>query len=231
MRIRVWNVNKGFQSKAQEAFRGNPDVVVLPESPRDFVRDGWAWGWAGRNRNSGIGIGISNALHRTDLRRICTQREWFSIVELDLPEPTVVVGVWACYSASPRKREMGPTNSSLPALIKEIGDRRAIVAGDFNNGSYWDQEGRADNFQNTVNALRDAGLVSAYHQFHEKEFGAEADPTFYSKRQETSPHHIDYCFIPEDWCERLDSVEVGRYQDWISLSDHMPLTINLTDPI
>ena len=70
------------------------------------------------------------------------------------------------------------------------------------------------------------GLVSAYHGFLGVEPGQEAHPTFYMNRKQDRPFHIDYCFIPDSWAERVVSVEVGSYSEWTA-SDHRPVTMNL----
>ena len=33
-------------------------------------------------------------------------------------------------------------------------------------------------------------------------------------RKEAQPFHIDYCFVPEAWVDRLTGVEVGSFADW-----------------
>ena len=45
--------------------------------------------------------------------------------------------------------------------------------------------------------------------------------------KESQPFHLDYCFLPETWLDRLASVEVGSFADWPQ-SDHRPLTVELT---
>ena len=70
------------------------------------------------------------------------------------------------------------------------------------------------------------GLLSVYHTFFGIEPGCEPHPTFYMHRTQDRPFHIDYCFIPESWAERIMSVEVGSYSDWTT-SDHRPLTVEL----
>lgn len=42
--------------------------------------------------------------------------------------------------------------------------------------------------------------------------------------------HIDYCFVPKQWMDRLDSVQVGSFDGWIAsgFSDHAPLIIDVS---
>lgn len=101
------------------------------------------------------------------------------------------------------------------------------MAGDFNNSAYWDKPGRADNFKDLAKELNNGGLVSAYHSFTGDEFGEEQQPTFYMQRNREKPYHLDYCFLSRDLLERVTSVRVGTYDEWIGLSDHMPLIVDL----
>ena len=54
-------------------------------------------------------------------------------------------------------------------------------------------------------------------------------PTYYHRKANSKPFHIDYCFLPESWSSRISSVDVGTYADW-QTSDHRPLTVDLRDP-
>ena len=71
------------------------------------------------------------------------------------------------------------------------------------------------------------GLVSAYHRYTGEPHGIERTPTHYWRWQETSPFHIDYCFVPRSW--RIERVEVGGFDEWKELSDHRPLIVDV-DP-
>lgn len=73
---------------------------------------------------------------------------------------------------------------------------------------------------------KEFGLVSAYHLRHGVEPGSEPHPTFYMNGKPDRPFHIDYCFIPERWAEKVKSVEVGSYSEWTD-SDHRPVTVVL----
>jgi endonuclease/exonuclease/phosphatase family metal-dependent hydrolase len=44
----------------------------------------------------------------------------------------------------------------------------------------------------------------------------------------TKPFHIDYCFLPKAWAERISLVEVETFQEWEGHSDHRPLFVEIT---
>jgi endonuclease/exonuclease/phosphatase family metal-dependent hydrolase len=81
-----------------------------------------------------------------------------------------------------------------------------------------------------VSALADLGLVSAYHKFHRFEHGHEAHRTYRHNSKASQPWHIDFCFVPANWVDRLVSVEVMDGEDWTARSDHNPLRVDLRLP-
>ena len=105
----------------------------------------------------------------------------------------------------------------------------SVIAGDFNNHPLWDKPGKVNNHANIVNAMTELGLVSAYHAFHKIESGKEAEATLYwrDRKKDGPKYHIDYCFIPESWIGRLRQASIGSFDQWIKLSDHMPLIVDL----
>lgn len=79
----------------------------------------------------------------------------------------------------------------------------------------------------TINELSDMNIESLYHHQSGEDQGAETHPTFYLHRKESKPYHIDYFFISSNLL--LNSrIEIGIISDWISFSDHMPLTLKIS---
>jgi endonuclease/exonuclease/phosphatase family metal-dependent hydrolase len=102
-----------------------------------------------------------------------------------------------------------------------------VVLGDFNdNASY-----ASTNWPELMAALEPVELVSAYHTFFGEEFGRESRPTHFYKGSRESAWHLDYCFIPASWADRIRSVHVGTYAEWHEYSDHVPLVVDLDLPI
>jgi exonuclease III len=44
-------------------------------------------------------------------------------------------------------------------------------------------------------------------------------------RHKDKPYHIDYCFASKDLLDKVSSVEIGDYDDWIKYSDHVPVVV------
>jgi hypothetical protein len=84
-----------------------------------------------------------------------------------------------------------------------------------------------DDWADLLKRLDRLGLMSTYHQFFGEDFGKETRPTHFFKGKQASPFHLDYCFVPASWMPRVESVEVGAYDDWSKYSDHPPVTVDV----
>jgi len=97
------------------------------------------------------------------------------------------------------------------------------MLGDFNanasfNGKNWSQ----------LIALTDAfGMVSAYHYFFNEAPGKEKQPTHFHQGRRDRPFHLDYCFVPTSWTDRIERVVVGTHRQWHSWSDHRPVVVEV----
>jgi len=69
--------------------------------------------------------------------------------------------------------------------------------------------------------------VSAYHHFFSERPGEEKQPTHYFYHQKNRGFHIDYVFLPESWAKGVEKVEVGKYEEWAKVSDHVPLIVEV----
>jgi endonuclease/exonuclease/phosphatase family metal-dependent hydrolase len=106
-------------------------------------------------------------------------------------------------------------------------DKPTIIIGDFNSNKIWDYKDRVVSHSDVVDKLQEKEIRSVYHQLLDIEQGKELHPTFYMFRKNEKPYHIDYCFASQEIIKKIKSIEIGKYEDWISISDHMPLTIEL----
>lgn len=115
--------------------------------------------------------------------------------------------------------------SAYPRLLRQ--GHPTVAAGDFNGSPMFDRPTQRNKWwSNGFARLHDAGLVSAYHEFHRVGFGAEAHATHHFLRKPERPFHIDFCFVPRAWAERKLDVQVAHGADWRILSDHFPIVVD-----
>jgi endonuclease/exonuclease/phosphatase family metal-dependent hydrolase len=103
-----------------------------------------------------------------------------------------------------------------------------VLMGDLNSNAIWDHTHPAElNHTALVKLMESLGLASAYHSFYSEEHGQETRPTLYYRWNQTTSFHIDYCFLPVTWLERVTGVEVSGNEKWRALSDHRPLLVGV----
>lgn len=99
----------------------------------------------------------------------------------------------------------------------------ALITGDFNSNTIWDEWDRWWNHSDVVNELEELGIESIYHKLTGEKQGEESIPTFYFQRNLSKPYHIDYVFGAKKFTERIKKFEIGQTDKWLKLSDHMPI--------
>jgi len=104
--------------------------------------------------------------------------------------------------------------------------KKVIIIGDFNSNIIWDKLDRWWNHSDVVRELAAIKIESLYHKFFNEQQGAETRPTFYMHRKTHKPYHIDYAFCSSEFLQNSE-IQIGEVNDWIKLSDHMPLIIDL----
>jgi endonuclease/exonuclease/phosphatase family metal-dependent hydrolase len=99
--------------------------------------------------------------------------------------------------------------------------------GDFNSNSIWDGKHGKRSHSALVERLRTLKFESAYHAYTKEPQGAETRSTIYFRKKQDAPYHIDYAFLSERLLCGLARVEVGTFQDWIAISDHVPVVVDI----
>lgn len=220
MKIITWNCGGAFRKKYPSILKYSPDICIVQEcrnlyqfSDKDYQLLFPNFKWIGRNKNKGIGIFClkkNSEIHIQDWNSHGI--DYFVKFCIDgIP----FIAVWACNNYI----EDAYTYFSihLDKLTNNF-----IICGDFNSSSIWDDKlrHRIRNHAALVNLFNSVGLNSIYHHKRGLMQGKELDPTFYLYRDRNKPFHIDYVFCKH---ERVCDFEIGTYEDWINLSDHMPI--------
>ena len=105
--------------------------------------------------------------------------------------------------------------------------RMHVIAGDFNSNAIWDRKGRCWSHSEVVKQLEGMGLRSLYHSKYGETPGKEATPTLYLQKNPDKPYHIDFVFLSECMVPK-SSIKIGKRDNWLKVSDHMPVIAELT---
>ena len=226
MKIMTWNCNLNLAKKYQYIESFDTDILIIQECEKlkeDYF-SGRKFFWTGRIENKGLGVLIKNDSASIDRSVDHNLINFLPIQSDDLR----ILGAWA-YNHRAIKFGNDVSGNTIDAikyyrdwLVK--GSSRCIFGGDLNNSIIWDKRNNDNNFQNINSSLNDLGFKSAYHLLSRDKFGSESEATFYHTKKESKKYHIDYLYT-----RSLDikSVNIGKFHDWIKLSDHCPMTIEV----
>ena len=186
-------------------------------------REGTSVIWRGTDRDPQAGTAVisTQAAVRLEAINIPNLHPTVVPVRIAAPQPFVFVGVW---THPPYNKVAWEAMSACDAASDGL---PVVAAGDFNSSpSVQGQKTASTEFLKRMQC--ELGLISAYHHFSGEDYGSETCASFYFQWKESAPYHLDYCFVPEGWKNRLAGVEVGTFEDWPQ-SDHRPLTVDLKD--
>lgn len=221
MKVISWNCNLTLKKKIQAIEPASSDIMVFQECENvgESFFDGYRFFWTGRNDNKGLGV-----LVRDKSARLCTSFQSKFVYFLPIETDDInILGVWA-FNHRAAKFGEGLSGNPIDALehykhwLQE--KDKGFVVGDFNNSVIWDKPGKPNNFQNINEFLESLDFKSAYHQESRDAFGKETAATLYHIKKKSKPYHIDYVYQKGF---ETKSIEIPQFEDWISLSDHMPL--------
>jgi len=225
-----------FHLKTNDLMSLNPDIAIIPESatpdiikrknPNFMFEDA---DWFGHNKNKGLGVYTFNGFRLTRHSSFDSNYELFLPLVVSGKYNLNLVAVWAFNHRSKKSNlnHPAPTRAAIEYYSDFIKKRPSIVAGDYNHNVIWDKPGHKSNFSCIIDELNSHGLVSAYHAYTKDDFGKELAPTTMWRRNRSQPYHIDYCFISEKLINKVERVNVGKAELWLSKSDHMPIVVKI----
>ena len=219
MRVTSWNCCRAAHvDRSLAPLR--PDLVTLQECRRPEGESASVI-WRGTYPNQGVAVVSTQSALRLEPVDIPSLHPTVVPVIVHAPKPFMFVGVWTHW---PYNRVAWESMSACAAAADGL---PVVAAGDFNSSPGVNGQERAslEFLQRMEDELH---LVSAYHHFSGEDPGEETRASYYHLRKESAPFHIDYCFVPESWLDRLAAVEIGTFEAW-SQSDHRPLSVDLKD--
>lgn len=150
-----------------------------------------------------------------------------SFLPCRINERIIILAVWTRQANSPTFGYIGQLWKYLQKHKEKLSASEVVISGDFNSNACWDVWDRWWNHSDVVNELAQLGIESAYHQYTGESQGKELQPTFFMYRKTNRPYHIDYAFLSSDLIS-ASTISIGKSEEWLELSDHMPFTISIT---
>jgi exonuclease III len=221
-----------FRNKTDAILVFKPDILIIPEcenferlsfglysqQPTDSV-------WYGDLPIKGIGVFTFNGFK---IKLLDVHNSEFKyILPLLIYNDHIAFTVFAVWAQN-TKNHYNYTEHVWHALEHYqhlLQGENVILVGDFNSNTIWDRPREKINHTAIVEYLRQKNIISTYHHFHNQIQGKERHHTFHMYRKEEQPFHLDYCFASANLIDKLIDVEVGDYETWGKLSDHMPLMV------
>lgn len=185
----------------------------------------WAnnYKWIGDTKNKGLGVFV-----RRDFK--LEKLEWTNnfknhTVKHFLPckinDNINLLAVWTHRNNSPNFGYIGQFWKYIQVHKDKL--EGALIAGDFNSNTIWDEWDRWWNHSDVVNELMELEIESIYHKLTGEQQGKESKATLYFQKNLSRKYHIDYIFGARKFIEKIKNFEIGQVNKWIKYSDHMPI--------
>lgn len=206
-----------------------PHIAVIPESSRRDIEsaadESTQICWFGENPRKGLGVLVSAPWRIRRMGKPC--KKLLIPLWLEGPFDFLLVAVWTMRVNTYQRSYIGQACEAVKENPQWFDLGPAVVCGDFNSNSIWDDTRKKANHTWLVNYLSERSIVSAYHHFFSEMQGAETRPTHYFYHKQERPFHIDYIFLPKEWNPKLTRVKVGEHGHWAKHSDHVPILADL----
>ncbi len=225
-----------FRKKAKHILTLEPDIIIVPECesieklkfseeillPKDKF-------WFGENENKGLGV-FTYGNYRIS-EHFNHNKEFRFAIPLIIENDTNHFNLIAVWAQKPNKHDnygiqVWNAINYYSELLKE---EKLLIAGDFNSNSIWDKPNREANHSNIVKFLAKNEILSTYHFYSKEKQGKETRTTLFFQRNLNRKYHIDYCFASKTMINKLKSVVIGDFENWIEYSDHVPLIVTFDD--
>ncbi|MBB6630723.1 endonuclease/exonuclease/phosphatase family protein [Clostridium algidicarnis] len=224
MRVISWNCNGAFRKKYKAIQELNSDIYIIQECENpamtkddEYKKFASNYLWVGY-KNKGLAIFAKDTISLKDNGWKVYGLEWF--ISCTINDKFSLLGLWGC----------GGYIEDIYVYLQIHSEKlnNILIGGDFNSNSCWDKKHKRRTHSSVVNQLAGLGLYSCYHLIENEVQGNESKPTFFLYKKNEKSYHIDYFFYES---EKVNNLEIGKFNDWIHLSDHMPVILDIKDGI
>ena len=234
MKIITWNCNMAFRKKFEPILVQRPDVLLLQECEgeaklAEALKDAPVNQiiWYGKNPHKGT---AAISFHDTQIKLRKDHDPEFEFIvpyiSKNKGKRIDLYNIWAMPHQTDRKKDyVGQIYGALHLYGKKL-KKDSILMGDFNSNAIWDNKNKIGNHEDIVRILADYGIHSLYHKQNNIAHGKEPDPTLFLLKKQNKPYHMDYCFASQSLISKKTNIAIGAHDDWIKLSDHMPVVVD-----
>ena len=180
--------------------------------------------WFGDNKNKGVGVFNFSEREISVIDSYSDDYSYIIPLRIGGANDVVLFAVWAMPHVKSAMSYVWQVWSALH-IYKDLLDSPCVLIGDFNSNAIWDKKYREGNHSALVTFLLEHNISSLYHSQFEEDHGNETHPTFFLYKSPSRPYHMDYCFVSHSLLTPGSAIEIGKFDDWISYSDHMPLLV------
>ncbi len=227
MRIITWNCNGALGRKLPAVLAWEPDLLVIQEaSERDVLALDVPFAhWVGRRHKGLAVIGLKDGEYRLD-PTFDPDLPWFLPVHIGHIR---LLAVWASVLTS-RLRYVRLIHAAIDRYPNFLDTPNGIIAGDLNSSTVFDRKHGQLTHTTLVDRLAHLGYTSLWHHQHHEQHGEESRPTFYLYRRRDRTWHLDYAFLGRNLLQGA-RVTLGQPEAWLGLSDHLPLLVEIDQPV
>ncbi|NMH73549.1 endonuclease/exonuclease/phosphatase family protein [Bacillus sp. RO2] len=232
MKILTWNCTMCFRDKIDHVLPMKADILIIPEcesrekwKEKDSEKGISQFMWFGDNPNKGLGVLSMSDSFQINLHPSYNHAFRYIVpLEVSGQENFILLAVWAQLANTKYESYIGQIFHAIN-YYEELLKKPCFIVGDWNSNKVFDHIKRVGNHTAVVDILQAADIESGYHYFFNEEHGMETKPTHYYWRKQERPFHLDFIFTSRNYLDRLKHFEVGSFEEWIKLSDHMPVLV------
>lgn len=229
MRLISWNTNYNSKRRTHEEdvvlLRAlDADILVLSETAAPHAPNSRNTNWIG-NASPGLAVVAREGLCLEAHRANSSAPSLLSGFHISGDLNFFLLAVWPVHLKGEQNYH-AILMSGLELYGDSLGQGSAVMAGDFNSSTRVSSQ--RSSHPKFVAAAKKIGLLSAYHFHTGESHGQESVSTYRHVAGGDSEFHIDYCFVS---CELASAatVSVLRSDQWVTLSDHYPLVLDIPD--